>query len=735
MPSTTAGTIEQVERFVKAVFERGDLVEVRVLPSGEQRWIKAADLPSIVPELENRNRSGQNVYVGANPRNAPGTPGIKKKDCTADRPCGACAKCVALARCLFVDFDGISVDEALRRIDEAGLAWPTVIMESGHGVHFWWRLDEPLADLDGWTGQQKAVIGKISSDATIHDPPRIMRLPGFLNTKEQPFVPCEVVEADPGRVYRVDEFPDPTEAAAPATDNGQTQVNEVLKEGNRNSTLMSLAGAMRRPGMTRAEILPALRAVNRQRCQPPLDDREVDRIAASVAGYEPGAERPHLTEQGNAERLIAGHGRDLLHCDPWGKWLVWDGHRWRVDDTREVHRRAEGTVRSIYGEAAAEQNEKHRKALAAWARKSESKHHAAAMMELAKHRVAVRPDQLDAAPWLLNVLNGTIDLRSGELREHRRKDLITKLAPFDYDPHATCPIFERFLEETTSGREDVATYLQQFLGVALTADVSEQVLPVWWGSGCNGKNTLIDPILAIMGDYAGRAAPDLLVAKKWSTHPTEIADLFGKRLVVASETEKGQRLRVQFVKEITGDATLKGRFMHKDFFGFRRTHKTILVTNNRPDVGEQTHAIWRRLQLVPFTNVVPEDRQDKRLPEKLIAEAPGILAWMVRGCLSWQREGLIVPGEVAAATSQYRADCDYLTEFCEECLTFLPAAWTSSARLAETLDRWFRDNAVEPNHRELKQRLRREGCEPRTTRQGRGWSGVAIVADRVEVPE
>ncbi len=238
-----------------------------------------------------------------------------------------------------------------------------------------------------------------------------------------------------------------------------------------------------------------------------------------------------------------------------------------------------------------------------------------------------------------------------------------------------------------------------------------------------------------MGDYAGKAAPELLVAKKWTTHPTEIADLFGKRLVVASETERGQRLRVQFVKEITGDATLKGRYMRQDFFEFRRTHKTILITNNKPDIHEQTHAIWRRLQLVPFTNVVHDDRQDKRLPKKLIAEAPGILAWMVRGCLSWQREGLIVPSDVVVATSQYRAECDQIAQFFDECLTLTPGAWTASSRLGETFDQWCRDNAAEPNHWEFKQRLRQQGCEPHRTHAGRGWSGVGIVTNPVQVPD
>lgn len=547
-------------------------------------------------------------------------------------------------------------------------------------------------------------------------------------------------------------------ATPPVTDNGgAVSAAEIIRAGQRNTVLASIAGTMRRRGLLEPEIRAALLEVNRSRCRPPLDEQEVSGIAASIARYAVGTDlqlseqgstdkhiversgpiplAAHFTEQGNAERMIARHGELLRFCDLWGKWLIWDGSRWRIDDVRRIEALGVDTIKSIYAEAAAESDQRRRQSIADWARRSETGHHLRQMIELARHRVPVVPGDLDADPWLLNVSNGTIDLHTGELREHRRGDLITKVAPVVSDRNAKCPTFRRFLNETTCGRGDMATYLQQSLGMCLTGDISEQILPVWWGSGSNGKSTLIDPILYIMGEYAGRAAPELLVAKKWSAHPTEIADLFGKRLVVASETEKGQRLRVQFVKAITGDATLKGRHMRQDFFEFKRTHKTILVTNNRPDVDEQTHAIWRRLQLVPFTNIVADDQQDKRLPKKLLAEAPGILAWMVRGCLDWQDRGLIVPSDVRAATKQYRAECDHIAQFFDECVTLTPGAWTASGRLGECFDRWCRENAVEPNHRELKQRLRQEHCEPKPARQGRGWSGVGIVTDLAEVPD
>ncbi len=707
----------QIKRFAAAIFEPNDLVEIRALPGGAQRWVHASELAELSNELAEENGAGRNIYFGANPRQHK----------------GGRAEDVALARCLFADFDGVDLDEVRRRIDEAILPAPTVLVRSGHGVHAYWRLDEPMTDLAVWTTRQRALIENAGSDPAIHDPPRIMRLPGLMNLKRDPHVPCELVEADPQRVYAIDEFPEPepvqVRSADPISGNGR-----LIPEGRRNSELTSIAGSLRRRGLLEAEIRGALLEVNRGRCRPSLDVREVETIARSVARYPAGNDL-HLTEQGNAERLVQRHGDIIRYCDAWGCWLVWDGRRWAVDEVRRVEALATDTVRSIYADAAAESDKKKRERIAAWAKTSESRHHAMAMIDLAKHRLPVKPGQLDADPWLMNCANGVLDLPTGGLGPHDPKQFHTKIAPVHVDPEAQCPTFDRFLKETTCDNEHLAAYIQQMLGMCLTGDVSEQILSVWWGTGSNGKNTLYELILYIVGDYAGLAAPELLVARQWTQHPTEIADLRGRRLVVASETEKNQRLRVQFVKQVTGDGRLKGRFMRQDFFEFDRQFKLILVTNNRPIVDEQTHAIWRRLKLVPFLNTVPDECQDKTLPAKLKAEAPGVLAWMVRGCLSWQQQGLQTPAEVVEATDEYRGASDALGRFVGECLTFLPEAWTRSSELAGELDRWAKDNGVELTVCELHTRLQLEGCEPSRRQQRRGWCGVGIVSQREEVPD
>ncbi len=443
------------------------------------------------------------------------------------------------------------------------------------------------------------------------------------------------------------------------------------------------------------------------------------------------AELP-ATDYGNAQRLAARHGRDLRYVKPWGRWLVWDGRRWAQDDTGEVQRRAKHTVRRMYTEAEAIDVPERRKALAKWAGQCEAEHHINSMIALAwsEPGIPVLPDDLDGSPWLLNCGNGTLDLRTGTLGDHNPADLITKVAPADFDPDAACPIFDRFLAETACGSDALAKYLQQLAGIALAGDISEQIFPVFYGEGSNGKSTLLDIWLHIMGDYAGIAPPDLFTLKTFKPHPTEIIDLMGRRLVVASETERGDRLRVQLVKQLTGDSVLKGRGMRQDFVSFVRTFTTVLVTNNKPRIDEVTHAVWRRVRLVPFLNTVDDADQDPDLGVKLKAERSGILAWMVRGCLSWQADGLQTPPEVTGATDDYKAESNWLEQFTGECLHLNPIMHTPASGLATALQDWCTDTGLDGDMPTLRRWLSDHGCKPKRTKAlGRCWKGVALATD------
>lgn len=408
-------------------------------------------------------------------------------------------------------------------------------------------------------------------------------------------------------------------------------------------------------------------------------------------------ERMHgeFTDHGNAERLIHAHGSHVKFVPAWRKWFVWDGKRWIVDDLMLIQSLAVSEVRDMITEAevAAERGQDGRaKALLGWVNKSLDEPRVRRMIALAEGMAATPTDAFDRDPWLLNVNNGTLDLRTGEIRPHDPRDFITKIAPTQYRPAAECPVWLATLDRIMGGNANLIGFIQRTLGMALTGDVSEQVLPVWHGVGANGKSTIIDTFTAIMGDYATQAPPDLLMVRHGDEHPTEIADLQGRRLVVASETEEGRKLRIQLVKKLTGDAKLKGRFMRADYFEFTRTFKTILVTNSPPVVAEQTNAIWRRLKLVPFEVVIPPDEQDTGLMDKLRVEWPGILAWAVRGCLDWQLHGLQVPDEVKTATDNYRNEEDVLAPFFEERCILQEWAKVTRADLWAEYERWADSN-------------------------------------------
>jgi putative DNA primase/helicase len=207
------------------------------------------------------------------------------------------------------------------------------------------------------------------------------------------------------------------------------------------------------------------------------------------------------------------------------------------------------------------------------------------------------------------------------------------------------------------------TYLQRLIGYCLTGDVSEQVLWFLYGTGANGKSTFLNTILALLGDYAMQSVSDLLMQKKNESHPTDRADLFGRRFVSTIETEQGKKLAEALVKQLTGGDTIRARHLYQDFFEFPPTHKILLAANYKPVVYGTDHAIWRRIKLIPFTVTITEQQKDKNLFQKLKNELPGILNWAIKGCLDWQKNGLGEPQEVYKATEQYRSEQDLLEQF------------------------------------------------------------------------
>ena len=442
----------------------------------------------------------------------------------------------------------------------------------------------------------------------------------------------------------------------------------------------------------------------------------------------------NLTDLGNARRLVHRHGRNLRYCWLWRKWLVWDGKRWVKDDTGEVYRLAKETVSSIYQEAAAAPNDEARKELGKHATRSEAGARIKEMVDLARSDVPVMPDELDASPDLLNTESGTIDLRTGELQEHRREDLITKIAPTTYRPDAAAPTWEAFLERVLPG-EDLRAFVQRAVGYSATGDTSEQCMFINHGGGANGKSTFQEAIAAALGDYAMRAPTEMLLAKRSDGVPNDVARLKGARFVSASETEEGRRLAESRIKDLTGQDTITARFMKAEWFDFAPTHKLWLSTNHKPEIRGTDAAIWRRIRLVPWAVTIPPAEQDKKLPIALRHELAGILAWVVRGCLQWRREGLQAPDEVRKATGEYRAEMDVLAGFLVECCELDTGHWEYAKDLYECYKRWCDENGERPEpQRKFGGRLGERGFQrDRGGSRGAGiWRGVRLTEGEKE---
>ena len=397
------------------------------------------------------------------------------------------------------------------------------------------------------------------------------------------------------------------------------------------------------------------------------------------------------TDVGNGERLAHKFGAALRYCHPWKKWLYWDGRRWDLDRVGVLPQCAKRTARSIAQEEMTLTDPDNNDAdsgasLGVWARKSEDYKRVTAMIKLAESEpgIPILPEDLDTDPWLLNVLNCTLDLRadaSARSRPHSKADLITKLAPVTYDPDATCPRWLDTLRLVFADNARLIKFWQQLCGIALTGKVGEQILPILYGVGSNGKSTIINTLLGLLGgDYAMKAPQNFLMLRKNEPHPTEVADLFGKRLVAAIETGEGVRINEPLVKELTGGDKIRARRMREDFWEFSPTHKIWLGTNHRPTIRGTDLAIWRRLREIPFTVTITSDKAIKDMDRLLATEYGGILNWCIEGALSWQREGLVTPDEVDAATAEYKSQQDILAQFfASECVLATPEARAADA--------------------------------------------------------
>ncbi len=450
------------------------------------------------------------------------------------------------------------------------------------------------------------------------------------------------------------------------------------------------------------------------------------------------------TELWFARRIVTEHGRDLRFVGAWRKWMDYRAPtgRWGEDLTGEAWRRAQSSAGEILREAIdlledvrrggdSGQIERAQKRLAVARRfyQQQSLDHAI-KLAATQAEVVATPEQWDRDPWLFGCANGVLDLRTGSLRPAAPADYLTRGSPVNYDEGADAPTWYAFLERVLPD-PDVRAYVQVFLGYCLTGLSAEHLMHVAWGSGANGKSTLINAASHVLGDYACAAPEALLMKSQSDRHETELATLHMRRLVAANETDQGGKLNEARVKWLTGGDKIRCRRMREDQWEFSPTHKLILCTNHRPRISGTDHGIWRRIRLVPFTVQIPKDDQDTDLEEKLKAEAPGILAWMVEGCRLYQRDGLAAPPAVLAATEEYRTDEDDLAEFVLAHLVAEDGARTAFSLVHLRYGAWAEEEGIPEKYRlgakALTRRLKERGYADARNHGGqRVWVDLAL---------
>jgi len=340
----------------------------------------------------------------------------------------------------------------------------------------------------------------------------------------------------------------------------------------------------------------------------------------------------------------------------------------------------------------------------------------------------VRPEQLDADAWRLNVSNGTLDLRTGRLLRHDPGALITKLAPVEHSTDARCPIWLTFLDRIMRGDVDVIAFLQRALGYALTGDVSEQVMFFLYGTGANGKSTLLNTVHAVLGDYASHTPTETLLLKRGDTIPNDLARLKGARFVTAVEAEGGRRLAEARVKQMTGGDPISARFLHGEWFDYAPEYKLFCAVNHKPSVKGTDHAIWRRIRLIPFTVTIPEHEQDRRLGDTLRGELSGVLRWMLEGCLAWQKQGLGESEAVKTATGAYREEMDMIAAFLGDCCVIDETSSASKSELYQRYEEWCAAGGEQRMTKsELGIRLVERGVEDGKSGSVRLWRGLGLL--------
>jgi putative DNA primase/helicase len=623
-------------------------------------------------------------------------------------------------------------DVLLQRLisENAALPKTAVVASGGGGAHFWFRDPAGLV-------REKIVLG-----------------PGLDLMCTGTIVVAAPSVHKSGGVYAwrvksaLADLPEWLPRAAPATPvavkapvSGGLRIDGAIPLGSRNSELTRLAGLLVGRGAGAGLVQSILSQVNQDLCDPPMAADELDVLIQSVLRYGPDISKEAFNDQGNARRLVLLHGARMRWLASRNTWLIWDGRRWAPDNDEAMRlaktipdmlvaladqtKRAKATEDDgIDVDVAA----KGAKALRDWGRASGSRGRLEAMLKLAASEpsVGVGEADLDRHWWLLNTPDGVVDLRGGKMLPHSPDYMQTRMTSVSPAPGAA-PTWRAFLNKVLGGDQTLARFLACAAGYSLTGSTQEQVLFLMWGEGQNGKTTFLEALRGVLGDYALSTPFDTFTSKASDGPRNDIARLAGVRMTLATEGDEGSRLNEALVKRLTGGDVVTARYLYAEFFDYVPRFKIWLATNYRPRIRGSDWAIWRRIKLVPFEVKISAAERDASLPDKLRAEYPQILHWLIRGAMEWHAHGLPACDKVDAATLVYRQDQDTLGAFVEECCLLGDIHSVQAQDLYRSFHRWSLEQGETPwSNKVFKLRL-----EERGFRRTRGGAGVAWVGLRL----
>lgn len=443
-----------------------------------------------------------------------------------------------------------------------------------------------------------------------------------------------------------------------------------------------------------------------------------------------------FTDKGNAQAICKLHGDNIRYDHTAEKWLIWDGNHWQTDNDMAIKRIVLVTIQARRLEADKLKKPTKEK-LIMWCKKSESNPRINAAIDLAKSMlpIATNSEKFDQQSFLLGCANGVVDLKTGNLLPGKPDQLLSLSTNVLYDLKANCPRWIQFVDEIFSSDAEMINFFQLAVGYSLTADTREQCFFILHGRGANGKSTCLDILHELLGEYADVTPSATFVSSRYDSAriPSDIAALYKKRFVIASEIKEKAYLNEERLKSLTGDEPIKARFMHKDYFKFTPTFKIWFAVNHKPNITDLTEGFWRRVRLIPFERQFPPELRDDALKEKLRAELPGILNWAIAGCLAWQKEGLKPPQKIIQASAEYRRESDVLRNFISECCIESEENRVSASQLFEAYKNWAEtNNEPQPSQTKFGIKMTEAGYTKQKCGTNRRWHyiGIGLVEDR-----